>query len=150
MPSIWQQRILRRSISHGKEVGLPWSTEIFSEGLWRARINVILWRTRTGRVRQKITIQLEKIWHPWAYIRKGMFQPKLSRRRYSGTTQEMVSRNVYIILSDRTMELLIPINFQDYAIDGHPYWETAGTKLTWVYDRRNTRHLRVTIFWMVW
>ena len=32
LPSIWQQRILRQSISHGKEVGLPWSTREITKG----------------------------------------------------------------------------------------------------------------------
>ena len=42
----------------------------------------------------KFQDNLRKIRHPWVCIRKGKFQPKPIRRIYSGTVQEMVSRNV--------------------------------------------------------
>ena len=88
LPIIWQQRILRWCISHGKEVGLPWSTGQICEGLWPARLNDIRWHTRKGRTRHKIISQLEKMWHPQAYIRKGTFQPKPIKSHYSGTAQK--------------------------------------------------------------
>ena len=63
--------------------------------------------------------------------------------------QKKVSRNVYNILSETTMDIRVPIYCQDYAVDGQPFWETAGTKFTLVNDRRNTRHIRVPRFCMV-
>ena len=39
---------------------------------------------------------------------------------------------------------------QDYTIESQPCSDTAGTNFTWGNDRRNTRHLRVTRFCMVW
>ena len=58
---------------------------------------------------------------------KEKFQQKPSRRSYSGAAQKMVSINVYNLLSETTMELGIPIHYQDYAIDNQTCWGTTGT-----------------------